>query len=371
MEKKILQTTQCPFCLSKIDIRATKCNNCASDLTTKEAQDKIRAMYEDQKLKKQKKAEEELKKKIESSSKNKKIFLYGILSLIVIILITRLKILGLVISLSIIIPFIIYKDIIFKFIDKNYIIKEKTKTIQIIKKIAIILLAIVLILSLVFLIYQQTPQYKQEQQAKIDEINRKAKEEEAKRIEENRIATEAAKKAEEEKAIQDEKNAPEELKKLIQDAKDTIKTNKTYSTIDEISTDLAIVNGFFGQKIKDYKTQYPNNKEIQTLVAQLETTVKNKQIDLFPNLRKNYGKIVGNSLWENNIDVTTYGTGNSTIEFTGYIFASNKNISDSYKEMVDMLKLLRFDRANFKFTDYGEYTYYTIESLKDGELLIK
>jgi len=45
----------------------------------------------------------------------------------------------------------------------------------------------------------------------------------------------------------------------------------------------------------------------------------------FPILRKEYGKIIANKMWENDIEVTTIGTGRRYINFSGGIFAANKN----------------------------------------------
>jgi hypothetical protein len=53
----------------------------------------------------------------------------------------------------------------------------------------------------------------------------------------------------------------------------------------------------------------------------------------------------------------------------GYHFAANRNIKDVHNEIRDMLIQLRFVRANYKWTDYSEYTYFTLESPNDGELV--
>ena len=71
------------------------------------------------------------------------------------------------------------------------------------------------------------------------------------------------------------------------------------------------------------------------------------------------------------MDVKVFGSGNSTIELSGAVFATNKNIKDTQTAIQDMLKKLRFDKANYKwFNGADEYNYYAIESSKDNEISI-
>jgi len=53
----------------------------------------------------------------------------------------------------------------------------------------------------------------------------------------------------------------------------------------------------------------------------------------------------------------------------GAIYANNKNKKDSYNLVSEMLKALRFDRANFKWYKYdNDYTYFEIDSLSDDKV---
>lgn len=181
--------------------------------------------------------------------------------------------------------------------------------------------------------------------------------------------TEEAQKIADEKTKQDkikrEQEAPANIKLLIDTAKN-LDTKKTYNTVDQINADLYIINQF-ELTIKSYKNDFFNNDEIMSLLKQFENTLKTKQVALFPNLRKNYGDISRKLLWESDVDVKVFGTANNTIEFVGYVFATNKNISDSYSKIRDMIYKLRFDKVNFRWYEGGDGTQYTVESLKDNE----
>ena len=86
-------------------------------------------------------------------------------------------------------------------------------------------------------------------------------------------------------------------------------------------------------------------------------------------MRKNYGKILGKKLWEQNIEVKLRGSGSSTIRLISGMFANNKNKKDIFNAMKNELNMLRFQRAEFlwyKLDD--EYTYWTLKNPKDTEI---
>lgn len=94
----------------------------------------------------------------------------------------------------------------------------------------------------------------------------------------------------------------------------------------------------------------------------LKTKLISIQRQLYPKLRKLFAEDAGKKLWENDIKVTSSGT---TITFSGYQFAANINIKESYEAISQSLHQLRFKRANFKWNEYSEYTYYKIDSPSD------
>jgi hypothetical protein len=118
------------------------------------------------------------------------------------------------------------------------------------------------------------------------------------------------------------------------------------------------------------KAESHSDKEIIRLGKTLKTKVINLQKTEFPRLRKAYGEILKGKLWAENIKVTTKGTGHTTLEFVGGLFASNKNKQDTQQTLSEMLHLLKFKRTNYKWYDYDdEYTYYSMETKADGELV--
>jgi hypothetical protein len=82
---------------------------------------------------------------------------------------------------------------------------------------------------------------------------------------------------------------------------------------------------------------------------------------LQPAFRKQYVKLLGNTLWEHDIEVEARNN-YKTITFIGGTFSLNRHIKEFHSEARDMLKLLGFTRAEYKWYKYDdEYTYYTIE----------
>lgn len=118
--------------------------------------------------------------------------------------------------------------------------------------------------------------------------------------------------------------------------------------------------------IKSYKKS--SDKKLAKEVTALEKKLIAHQKKWFPFLRKKYIKFGGQTLWENDIEVHASGTGNTVINLVGYHFASNSGISSTHSTLSDMLRQLRFKRANYKFSEYGEYSYYDIPSLKDSDI---
>ena len=54
-------------------------------------------------------------------------------------------------------------------------------------------------------------------------------------------------------------------------------------------------------------------------------------------------------MWENNIEVSSSGTGHKYITFTGGVFANNKNIKDFHNEISNVLRSFRFSKVYYKW----------------------
>lgn len=180
-----------------------------------------------------------------------------------------------------------------------------------------------------------------------------------------------------EKQKQDSVNRVEKERKEIEDFKaqlnreiESFKTfdgSKYRDGIGSIQIEIALF-ATWGNIIK--KAESHTDKEIIKLSKTLRAKVTNQQRIEFPRLRKAYGEILKDKLWPENIKVTTKGSGHTTLEFVGGLFASNRNIQDTQQTLSEMLHLLRFKRANYKWYDYDdEYTYYSMKTVADSELV--
>ena len=105
-------------------------------------------------------------------------------------------------------------------------------------------------------------------------------------------------------------------------------------------------------------------------LGQLKSALRALQLKEFPAMRKNYGKISASKLWESNIEVAVFGTGNTTIQFTGGIFANNANKQEFQTSLNKIFHRLRFKKSIYKWYKYDEeYTYYEISSANDGDIV--
>lgn len=112
------------------------------------------------------------------------------------------------------------------------------------------------------------------------------------------------------------------------------------------------------------------DKEVLKLTDELQKRVMASQQKNFPKLRKAYQEFVYDKLWENNIDVEVSGSRNIVLKFTSVFFADNKNIKESQEKLTEMLILLRFKQTQYRWhKEQDEFTIYTIESPKDGEIV--
>lgn len=112
------------------------------------------------------------------------------------------------------------------------------------------------------------------------------------------------------------------------------------------------------------------DNENQKLANDLKKKVIALQVKEFPRMRKAYGDVVSQKLWENDIYVSTQGGTNAIINFTGGLFAANKNIQETQTTLQKVLTEFRFKEARYRwYKGADEFTYYKIESPKDNELV--
>lgn len=198
---------------------------------------------------------------------------------------------------------------------------------------------------------------------------RKVDEAESKLLEEE---LENKKKAESE--LLSKKQAEEELSKQKEQLEREINSiNKgvdfsTYrGSIESMQYELVMFSTW--AKIID-DAESTENSELKNLASQLKTKVASLQIKEFPLLRKEYTKIAAKIMWEYDITVTVDGTGNKYINFTGGLFAANKNKQDFQDKLSEILRMFRFSQSRYRWYN-GEdtYAYYTIFEGKDSDLV--
>lgn len=88
----------------------------------------------------------------------------------------------------------------------------------------------------------------------------------------------------------------------------------------------------------------------------------------FPALRKAYGKIVADKMWEHDVYSTTTGDKSSVLNLTGGLFASNKNIKEIQESLSDMFQKLRFKEIRYRwYKESDQFTYYKLSPIPDNE----
>jgi hypothetical protein len=208
-------------------------------------------------------------------------------------------------------------------------------------------------------IEKENPLYSEAQQLlqKADSLN-KMSEEDKKLAKE----LEAKKAAEEEKLKQ-----KEQLEREIKSVNNGVDFTTYRGTVDALQMELILFGTWANIITKGVNSDDP---EIKKLANQLKPKVGNMQIKEFPKLRKEYANIVAKKMWENDIEVTSNGTNNKYINFSGGIFAANKNKQDFQNEVHEVLKMFRFNQSRYRwYKGADEYTYYTIYEGKDSDLV--
>jgi hypothetical protein len=180
--------------------------------------------------------------------------------------------------------------------------------------------------------------------------------------EEKRLAKEMeAKKAAEEEKIKQK----EQLEREIKSINDGVNFSTYRGSVDALQMELVLF-GTWADIIK--KGENSDDSEIQKLAKQLKLKAVNLQVREFPRLRKEYADVVAKKLWESDIEVYANGTGKEYINFTGGLFAANKNKKDFQEQLHEILTIFRFNQSRYRWYDgQDEYTYWTIYEGKDSE----
>jgi hypothetical protein len=113
-----------------------------------------------------------------------------------------------------------------------------------------------------------------------------------------------------------------------------------------------------------------DDAEVNNLGNNLKMQVEKVQIEQFPLLRKEYVDIIAKAMWLNDIEVSSSGTSTIYINFTGGLFAANKNKQDFQQQVHSVLNQFRFKQSRYRWhKGQDEYTYYTIFQGNDKDLV--
>lgn len=106
------------------------------------------------------------------------------------------------------------------------------------------------------------------------------------------------------------------------------------------------------------------------LVARYRTAAIARQRQGFPRLRKRFGELYHQKLWEEDIEVRLFGSGNRNIEFTGGVFAANRNIKAFMEGASENLQAMRFSQARFKwYRGADEWQYFNLKTPRDSDFV--
>lgn len=189
----------------------------------------------------------------------------------------------------------------------------------------------------------------------------------------NNSGTETTEKPKEQltKAQKDSIKLEKDIKSYYKSVPEKIAFYKNYNT-EKYSTDVETmskeIRGFESDVLLSTKAFKHGNDSLKELSTELRGLIKKTQIKALPAYRKAYGKISGQVLWRENIEVKTKGKNNEKIIYTGGLFASNANIEDFYKQLKNIYHLYRFKEVGFKWYENDDMTYYTVKSRADDDI---
>lgn len=112
----------------------------------------------------------------------------------------------------------------------------------------------------------------------------------------------------------------------------------------------------------------PLDEEEQAKRQQFKKLASEAQAKLLPAMRDAYGPVLRQQLWEADGKARTTGAGYRTITITLPEFIRNANIKKGHEELYEMLMMLRFTRAEYKWSDHSEYSYYTLKPPADTQM---
>lgn len=124
-------------------------------------------------------------------------------------------------------------------------------------------------------------------------------------------------------------------------------------------------------KIYEEGEDLPLTSEQEALRQQFKAKLIQTQKKALPIFRDAYGPVMLKDLWEHDASARTFGSNFTTVEFVAGMFAANRNIKQFQESVSNSLHQLRFKQARYKwYKEDDEYTYYTLDTFSDDELII-
>lgn len=183
-------------------------------------------------------------------------------------------------------------------------------------------------------------------------------------LEKERIVKEAEL---EKKAAEEKLSQKEQLERELKSIEDGVDFSTYRGTVDALQIEIVLFGTWANIITEGLSSDDP---EIKKLAKQLKPKVETLQEQEFPKLRQEYATVVGKLMWEHDIDVTASGRGNTYLNFTGGLFAANKNKKDFQEQLKDAPSMFRFKQTRYRwYKGDSEYTYYTTYEGKDNDLV--
>jgi hypothetical protein len=140
-----------------------------------------------------------------------------------------------------------------------------------------------------------------------------------------------------------------------------------FNTIEKLKVELALFQSW-SNLIKEGVNS--DDRKLMKLSNDLKFKVERLQVNEFPKMRLRFATVLKKELWTDNIEVAIGGNANSTLTFTGGVFANNANKQEYQSSLSEIFNLLRFKKINYKWYKYDdEYTYYTLSNNPDSSLM--
>lgn len=103
-------------------------------------------------------------------------------------------------------------------------------------------------------------------------------------------------------------------------------------------------------------------------LAPLMTRASVYQRREFPRYRAGYAVQAHSKVWEDNIAVSVRGNRNSILRLTGGVFATNRNIADMHRILLEGTSRVRFKRIEYQVYQGGPLSYFDLDTPEDAEV---